>query len=209
MAEARSDKAYWELMIRAALNADKRWPRGAERRHFRGQQAIDAVAELARKYRTAEEAVELWCSGGTFQRVSDEVQRNRGFGPWIAFKIADMSERVLGCDTDFSDCHLGIYTDPRKGAALVRFGDQNHPITDQELESTVDQYVGLWRQKRAKAPPRRDRYVNVQEIETIFCKYKSHINGHYPLGKDCREVRHGLHGWGDLAEHLITGVPSP
>jgi hypothetical protein len=159
-------------------------------------------------YASAQQAVDLWCSGGTFQTVSETVQRNRGFGPWIAFKIADMSERVLGYNTSFSDCHLGIYKDPRKGAALARTGDQDYPITDAELEETVNHHVALWRRKRAKAPPHGDRLVNVQEIETIFCKYKSHINGHYPVGKDTREVHHGLEGWGDLAEQLQKGIPS-
>jgi hypothetical protein len=42
------------------------------------------------------------------------------------------------------------------------------------------------------APPARDRLVNVQECETVLCKYKSHINGHYPPGKDTLEVLHGL-----------------
>jgi hypothetical protein len=43
-----------------------------------------------------------------------------------------------------------------------------------------------------KAPPRFERRINIQEIETILCKWKSHINGHYFVGKDIQEIRHGL-----------------
>jgi hypothetical protein len=34
--------------------------------------------------------------------------------------------------------------------------------------------------------------VNVQEIETIFCKYKSYVKGHYHVGKDIHEIREAL-----------------
>jgi len=210
IAEAKTSKAYWGLMQTAAKNPRHQWPRGTERRHFRGQQSIDAVRELRKKYSSAEEAVETWCGHNfcTFQKVSVSVQTSRGFGPWISFKIADMAERVLGYDVSFSDCELGIYKDPRKGAALALSGDQNYPITDEELKKTVDKYVNHWAgRKKIKAPPVGNRLVNVQEIETVFCKYKSHINGHYPMGKDIQEVHHGLTGWGDLAQQLQKGLP--
>lgn len=233
-----SGKRYWDKLEAVAVNASrpdgtKPWPRGAERRHFRGQQAIDAVAELRTRYKTPEDAVhgmlggasrnELWRP--TFQSVSDAVQTHRGFGPWIAFKIADMSERVLGFPTDFTDCQLGLYKDPRQGAALacyerlVRpdvlpgqaepFGARpwDWPISDELVKQEVDFWVTHWRKKKAKAPPARDRLVNAQEIETIFCKYKSHRKGHYPSGKDTAELKHALQGWGDLAEQLRRYLP--
>ena len=132
-----------------------------------------------------------------------------------------MSERVLGFPTDFSDCELGIYKDPRQGAAvayLEAFGDPaeqtawqkkpwDYPLSNAELKLSVDHWTAHWRKKRAKAPPTRDRLVNVQEIETIFCKFKSHLKGHYPVGKDTHEVYHGLANWGDLAIQLRQGVP--
>jgi Alpha-glutamyl/putrescinyl thymine pyrophosphorylase clade 2 len=216
-------KDFWGAMTTAALNTSnsdgsKPWPRGAERRHFRGQQAIDAVTALKRRYRTAEDALQgLLGEVPTYTAVATSAQSHVGFGPWIAFKIADFSERVLGMGTDFSDCELGIYKDPRQGAALLRWerlGDGlidkpwAAPINDEELKAEVAYWVTFWRKKRAKAPPHRDRLVNVQEIETIFCKYKSHRKGHYPAGKDTQELNHGLVGWGDLAQQLKRGLPS-
>jgi hypothetical protein len=70
----------------------------------------------------------------------------------------------------------------------------------------VEHYVKMF--KKFNAPGGTPRPVNVQEVETIFCKYKSHLKGHYPLGKDTREIHHGLDGWGDLAQELQRGLPA-
>ncbi len=242
LAEIKSPKKYWEAMMTAAVNEGQRgdgskpWPRGSERRHFRGVQAVAAMSSLVSLYpKGAEQALSGFIRPGrssektgvvyTYNSVSESVQQHRGFGPWIAFKIADMSERVLGYDTDFSDCHLGIYKDPRQGAAVAyleldseaaRYYEDSvgldakpwdFPIADDELKDTVDHYVKVFRQAKFKAPPNGDRLVNVQEIETIFCKYKSHLKGHYPMGKDTLEIGHGLQGWGDLAAELYKGLP--
>ena len=46
-----------------------------------------------------------------------------------------------------------------------------------------------------KAPPLSDRAVNIQEVETVLCKWKSHMNGHYPLLNDIVDIRSGLEPW--------------
>jgi hypothetical protein len=226
LAEIKQPKKYWEAMMAAAVNAGepKPYPRGGERRHYRGAQAVSSMASLISLYpKGATQAVEGFMGMGpryTYSNVSRHVMRHRGFGEWIAFKIADMSERVLGYDTDFSDCHLGIYKDPRQGAAVALYEwkcatDERTPfelqpwgkaISDSDLESTVKHYVKVF--KRFTAPGGKPRPVNVQEVETIFCKYKSHLKGHYPMGKDTREIGHGLDGWGDLALQLKAGLPT-
>jgi len=208
-------KHYWDAMMCAAVNETsprlkpgERWPRAAERRHFRGQQAIAAITELRAKYPQPEKAVDDWCDRSTYAGVEQATRRNRGFGQWIAWKVADMAERVLHYDVDFSNADLGIYKDPRQGAALARFGAWEHPISDTELSETVNALCKQFRAKKRKAPPRLDRLVNVQEIETILCKYKSYFKGHYYVGKDIEEIGHGLHGWGDVAESLYKVFPS-
>lgn len=37
--------------------------------------------------------------------------------------------------------------------------------------------------------------MNIQEVETVLCKWKSHMNGHYPLWNDIREINGGLEPW--------------
>jgi hypothetical protein len=57
-----------------------------------------------------------------------------------------------------------------------------------------------------RAPPRYERPINIQEVETILCKWKSHLSGHYELGKDIIEVRHGLLRYAKckLSQHLLA-----
>lgn len=233
LAEIKQPKKFWDLMMLAAINEGepKPYPRGSERRHYRGAQAVASMTSLISLYgkhdaRVAVDGfIQPTSAGGryTYGSVAASAQKHRGFGEWIAFKIADMSERVLGYDTDFSDCHLGIYKDPRQGAAVAYLDWQQpvengmvhpsempeHPwdyvISDGQLKLTVDHYVKVF--KKFKAPGGNPRPVNVQEVETIFCKYKSHLKGHYPPGKDTREIGHGLDGWGDLAQQLKAGLP--
>lgn len=42
------------------------------------------------------------------------------------------------------------------------------------------------------APPSFDRAVNLQEVETMLCKFKSFYNGRYFVGKDIKELKHSL-----------------
>lgn len=242
LAETKTDKAFWELFEKAVINTSnpdgsKPFPRGAERRHFRGANALKAYQHLMDRYSKGgkspspqavvegmlgiptSKALEHFNlpSDVTYRTVASAVQTHVGFGPWIAFKIADMTDRVLGVPVDFSDCHLGIYDDPRQGAAVAyaewlpfpatqvhALKPWEYRITDDELARTVAHYTKVF--KKHKAPPTGDRPVNVQEVETIFCKYKSHLKGHYPVGKDTDEIGHGLIGWGDLAEQLNQGL---
>jgi hypothetical protein len=54
--------------------------------------------------------------------------------------------------------------------------------------------VGRLRKKlgHIPAPPRYERGLDVQEYETILCKWSSHMKGHYPLGNDIHEIKKGL-----------------
>ena len=57
------------------------------------------------------------------------------------------------------------------------------------------------------APPFYDRPVNIQEVETVLCKFKAHYKHHYPMGNDSYHIRQALVGWGDLAQELSRWVP--
>ena len=189
---------FWEAMRRADL---EKWPRGAERRHFRGKTSSGAVAFLSAAYPSPESAVDA-CGGTSFADVSARVRAWPFFGPWIAFKVADMLERVLGVPVDFSDCALGVYKEPAAGASLVA-----------SLEGLPDdvEIVTAWLLDRLgfrKAPPRYDRPINIQEAETVLCKFKSHYKGHYPVGKDVREIRHALSAHGGLCRELLACLPN-
>lgn len=245
---------FWDLMMLAAYNdkahkgipteaahlakGDKPWPRGAERRHFRGANAVGPMSYLKDHYKTASAAVQAMIGPNnahvTFKWVAGEVEKHPGFGPWMSFKIADMAERVLGRSVDFHDCALDMFKDPTQGAAvgyveawsvIAREGGElrdwedrvgvaearkiwNYPITSDQIKLTVDYYVKAFNKRhKVGSVPGLARPLNIQEIETVFCKYKSHLKGHYPPGKDMREIRHGLQGWGKLADKLAAALP--
>lgn len=179
----------------------KKWPRGMERRYFYGQQAANLLNGLE-DYGDPEKVVDVMTCHTDFMSVFTNVKSFTGFGPWMGWKIADMAERVLCYDVDFSNSEIGIYKDPVMGAAFILTGDKNYDISADELASVVSDMDSQL--SYLKAPPYYDRPVNIQEIETVLCKYKAHCYGFYPLGNDTHHIHKGFEKqeWGDLAEEL-------
>ena len=199
---------FWDYLDIAAANKNLTWPRGAERRHWRGAAAVDCAAWLRKNYSEPEQVIYSWYNGASskrFSSIAEQVKKTPAYGPWISFKVADVMERCLDLAVDFSDCNLGIYREPRAGAALLLTGDAETPITDAQLTevfAALGKAIG-----KLKAPPHHDRCVNLQELETVCCKYKSHVNGHYPVGKDLKEVAHALSDsrWG--TKRMLEALP--
>src|SRR5690242_17612448 len=199
-------------LLDVASNVSRVWPRGAERRHFRARNALNLCAGLS-PYSTATDFITnvMGPSPRTFSQVAKRVQKHPGFGPWIAFKIADMGERVLSYPIDFKDCLLGVYKEPVNGARMACtkwYPPQGMgSYTDQDcLRIAVNRLMETFGDELA--PPDYKRFVGIAEIETILCKWKSHMLGHYPLGKDTLEIKHALQGFGDLADQLSEFVPT-
>ena len=180
-------------------------PRGTERRHFRGGLAHKSIA-FGASLGAPEEALKLIYPGEgplTFAQVYKGAQRLHGFGSWISFKMADIADRTRYRTVDFAGCELSIYRTPVQGSALWRYGDEHAKIASHEVGEVCEE-VRLAVGPDLLAPPLYDRPINIQEVETVLCKFHSHKHGHYPLGKDTREILHGLHGWGPLADRLAA-----
>lgn len=194
---AENPKRFWQ---RLKKGHDDKWPRGSERRHFRGGTSEYVTNWLPTEYATATDAVMYLAGpdkGRTFKRVSGKVQTWKYFGPWIAFKWADLIERVMQKPTDFSDCSLDLYESPQKGSAMIAAYYGKPDLSIAEVASKLEKAFSSY-----KAAPWYDRPINIQEAETVMCKWKSHCSGHYPVGNDIVEIRHALENWGDLAETL-------
>ena len=143
-------------------------------------------------------------------RVTDKMVMGRVkhwplFGNWIAFKVADLLERCAGVAVVF-DPDLGLmYEEP---AAGLRMLSTSFFSPGGESWSTNRWYGYLLTHfAQVKAPPALDRPCGPQEVETVLCKWKSHVAGRYWVGKDIHEVRHGLHGWGATADRLLAACP--
>ena len=229
----REGWAFWEGMTTAAANeypapVGGRWPRGHERRHFRAKIALNSVQDLHHRYPDPEKMVDyivgLEVSGADgveakpFHEISSRARNHSGFGPWIGFKIADMTDRVLGVPVAFTDAAVFMFDDPKEAALKLyelRFG-QPHPSVKtvpkkdpiiHGIASYLIQHFSTFR-----APPFYDRPVNIQEIETILCKWKSHMNGHYPLNNDIIEITNGVAPWAEVspaAKTFLSNLPLP
>jgi hypothetical protein len=187
--------SFYDAAMRAA--SSKEFQRGAERRHFRGTAATDTVLWFQRAFPDPAKAVDYLSRFNTFGAMKQAVLEWPLFGPWISFKVCDMLERVLAWKIDFSDCKLlEFYSEPREGAAVV--AAQRGETAEETLRELLRHFSSL------AAPPALDRSCGIQEIETILCKYKSYLNGHYYVGKDWKEIERGLRGKGRTAEHLLA-----
>lgn len=205
---------FWSRMMVAAENeqespAGGRWPRGHERRHFRALNATKSIFHLIKTWGAfPEDMVQYIAAPETegqtgplpFKVVSKRVQEHVGFGPWIGFKVADMVDRVMGVPVDFDQAAVFMFKDPERAAMMLFEEREGHKYPDgaklkrEVILGNVTDYLTKTFSD-LKAPPLGDRPINIQEVETVLCKWKSHMNGHYPLWNDIHEIHEGLNGW--------------
>ena len=205
---------FWRVMLTAAHNSlpaptGERWPRGHERRHARGQAAIKMINGLRAMYgdepeKMVHDLLRITVGGVHFAEVSKAVRLHILFGPWIAFKIGDMLERIYGAPINFENADVFMFKDPVRATEMLWRTKYNLPSCARPrhpanvIKETV--FYLTERFSDLKAPPKHDRPVALQEIETVLCKWKSHMNGHYPLLNDLNEIHDGLvPAWGETA----------
>lgn len=212
---------FWRTLGQAALNTDKgpppvgeRWPRGKERRHWRGAQAAESQSQLARRYFSKPEGFVQDAQGlHQFETVANYVKSHRGFGDWMAFKVADMLEQVFNHPIQFDNAAVFMFKDPKEAALMLwrvkyKQPDGAKPNDPQGIINKVVDYL-MDHFKNYKAP-NGTRPVGLQEVETILCKWKSHMNGHYSVGNDIKEIRHSMEEWSavsPLCKQLLSFMP--
>ena len=198
-------EAFWAQCSIAARNEDLsplggRWPRSAERRHFRGAKCVAAVNEMQDRDSHPESWVYSLVDCRTEKEVIKAVKTWPLFGPWAAFKLADLLETTMGFPIKF-DPNIGLlYDEP---AAALKILETQHTKM-----SAQDHYTGLmiWI-TQYQAPPAFRRSCGPQELETVLCKWKSYLGGHYYIGKDIHEQRAALKGWGRTADKMLAAYP--
>jgi hypothetical protein len=196
--------AYWKQMLEAATNQTAsplggRWPRSPERRHFRGEKCVTSIQHLSSQ--TPSNWISPLRGLKTHEAVIHWIRDWPQFGPWIAFKAADMLEVVCGAPIAFSRDIPLIYKEPRGCLDLLT------QETGASIRSVLDRLIEHVSQHDEPAAGRRK--CGIQEAETVLCKYKSYRNGHYQVGKDTKEIRHALAGWGATADRLFQHIKTP
>ena len=199
-----SQKEFWPAVHVAAVNTEAtphgtRWPRAAERRHFRGEKCVRAVEELTALFPEPEGLVETLIEpGGELKFVIHRLSVLPQFGPWIAFKLCDIGERVLEAPIVFpQSLDNSLYVSP---LFTVRTLAEEESVRPEVIWDRALHYFSTF-----SAPPRHERGCGAQEIETIFCKYGSYLKGHYYVGKDVKEVSHSLKLWAYKASQISGG----
>lgn len=136
----------------------------------------------------------------SFPEATAKLKDWPAFGTWSAFKAIDMCERILGLEIAAYGL-MRIPDEPLKALSIVTdelgFGE-DYGRTLKELKNHFGKF---------DAPPNYNRKINIQEIETILCKYKSYINDKYYVGKDTEEIKNDLFMQGDLATTLMDKLP--
>lgn len=179
--------------------------RGGARRHFRGAVAVEALRTMQRRFPDLSEFFRGM--PGDFFEARRYIMDLPQFGPFSAFKIADMAERTCGVKVDFSKVGLKDFSKfPQRGADLAtKYGGLTF---QQKLRYTAiparlyDDLLNFrW---VTKAPPLFDRPLNAQELETMFCNY-GHSKWHEP-GYETRELGKLLDGYGKLATKIKNNL---
>lgn len=201
----KTEKEYWAWMMVAATNeSPERWPRGTERRHFRGVKCVSAVDWLASRWPSPESAIRILTTLPTERLIMGEISKWPMFGPWVGFKAADLIERVYGAPVQF-DPNLGLMYESPRGALDLLSEDQEFIAVERAPVNLYHNLITFFSGQRA--PPSYSRQCNAQEVETILCKWGSMRSGHYWVGKDIKEVREALHHWGSTATRILAGMP--
>lgn len=182
---------YWETYRKACES--KEFPRGHERRHFRAKIASQAYLDLSNKFLNPVQAVNSLLTSNTLFEVTKRVKTWYGFGDWIAFKIADMLERLDLAKIEFEVDRVFLFDSPKEGAKILwnSLRDKEEPPTESKLANWASEFI-VSNLTQFKAPPRYERTLNVQEAETILCKWKSYLGGHYKLGEDVDSLQLAL-----------------
>lgn len=220
---------FFKAIMVAARNEEpsplgERWPRSKERRHWRGQQAIDSTTELWDRYGNKPEEFVRYVTWGqekiadrhapaSFREVSDRAREHRGIGGWSAFKLVDMVDRLGLRPVQFSFDDVIVYESPLKAAENLVRARLGLPKGAQIKRSAIRDVFDYLENHFSgyAAPPLYDRPINIQEVETIICCYGSMLSGHYPLYNDIREIREGLVPWAkvsEVASFFLASMPT-
>ncbi len=198
-------EAFWQRMLIAAANElptpiGTRWPRGHERRHFRGAAALSGVRDWWARHDIPERMFEHIAEAApSMSAVLERAKRHRSIGNWLSFKVADLIDACMGKAIDQTDVGLFLYETPREALWYV-WESRGYHADSKDL--AVHAMLSLLETAFApyRIPHKPGQPIDMFCLETIACKHGSHRSGHYPLNNDIDEINHGLSDWRETSQ---------
>jgi hypothetical protein len=148
--------------------------RASERRHFRGQAGLKALAQWQDLYPKPEAMIEA-CFGSSYLQVRKNMQHMAQMGDYFYWKLADIQDTVMGKAVDFTGCEQYMPKVPKQGADMV--GDLENLFTLKHIMGVVTAHVS-----KLDYPVKEGRKLALQEAETVCCVFKQHVVGDYRFG---------------------------
>lgn len=176
---------------------DPSWPTGVERRASRGgrvREHIDSFLTAADGYRIQTwfnrglnaDAFELEDQHANWRILNERLQTLRMNGRWAAYKHCEVLRRVHYVMVQAPDMGNQFSSGPREGLAFL-YGELDGQ--GPKVISRLDRQ-GLNLQRRVA---RLGLEVDIEELETILCNWKSVMKGKYYVGHDIDENQEQIH----------------
>lgn len=123
----------------------------------------------------------------------EKIKMAKGFGPWAAWKTIDLVGCCLDIEFNFDDFDFrGAYDYPIKGMLMVAGMDEqkSRNVSDLDYKTAFRNVIdALGSAAHLKPPCGKRDIINIQEIETILCKYHSYVHGHYEPLEDLKRLK--------------------
>jgi hypothetical protein len=147
--------------------------RASERRHFRGQAGLKAMAQWQSLYSKPEAMVEA-CFASSYMGVRKNMSHMAQMGDYFYWKLADIQDTVFHKPVDFTGCEKYMPKVPKQGADMI--GDMENTFELEAIMAIVTKHIGKLDH------PFTDRKLALQEAETVCCVFKQHVVGDYKFG---------------------------
>lgn len=156
--------------------------RASERRHFRGQAGLKALAQWQDLYPKPEKMIEA-CYDPFYTGVRRNMQHMAQMGDYFFWKLADIWDTVFGEPVDFTDCEKYMPKVPKQGAELVHNQEWPDRVWHEwPSVSLIRTMAYITKHIGHMEHPTNARRLKLQEAETVCCVFKQHMHGDYKFG---------------------------
>jgi len=189
--------------LRILPKIDWSWPTGIERRANRGGKVVFHIESYLKTVAEYGDQYVFYTKDLDFSKQADPEQNWRIIntrlqtlhlnGRWAAYKHCEILRRVHGLPILAPDMGNAFSSGPRQGLALF-YG---------EVEGNSPAAIELLDEQALDLQARMAKWgveVDIEELETLMCNWKSLVNGKYYIGHDIDELLEQMHvgqerGW--------------